>query len=74
MTDLVVVTVESHLGSTYTFPDMPRAMLETIIKSSGWESVGRMILVNVSGAVLSIEARVVKTVSYDGEVKWLCPV
>lgn len=69
-TDLVTVTVKTHLGAEYVFPDMPRPMLDNVIRLSGWETSGRLILVNVSAAVLTMESRIVKSVSYDGEVKW----
>lgn len=68
--DLVDVIVETHLKARYVFPDMPRQMLNNVIQYSGWERTGQFVLVNVSGAVLTMPARLVKTVSYDGEVKW----
>ena len=71
--DLVSVTLETHFGAKYVFPDMPRDMLDNVIKLSGWEKNGKVVLVNVSAAVLSLESRIVKSISYDGEVKWPCP-
>lgn len=68
--DLVEVTIETLLGSKYIFPDMPRGMLDNVITKSGWDKVGRLVLVNVSATCLSMESRIVKTVSYEGEVKW----
>jgi hypothetical protein len=68
--DLVTVTVETHLGAKYVFPDMPRHALDNVIKGAVWKSSGHLVLVNVSAAVLSLEARLVKCVEYDGEVKW----
>jgi hypothetical protein len=68
--DLVEVVVETTLGARYVFPDMPRTMLDNVIKNSGWRSIGQVVLVNVSSSCLTIPSRIVKTVSYDGEVKW----
>jgi hypothetical protein len=68
--DLVDVIVETHLGARYVFPDMPRTMLDNVIQLSGWERTGQFVLVNVSSAVLTMPARLVKSVAYDGEVKW----
>jgi hypothetical protein len=68
--DLVDVEVESRSGSKYVFPDVPRAMLDNVIQLKGWEAVGRIILVNVSTAVLSLPPGLTKTLSYDGKVQW----
>ena len=68
--DLVVVTIETALGSSYVFPDMPRDMLDNVIKNSGWEAGAKVVLVNVSSAVLVLESRIVKSLSYAGEVRW----
>ncbi len=69
-TDLVEVVVTTHLGAKYVFPDMPRGTLENLIRLSGWDKTGKIVLVNVSAAVLTMDARIVKSVVYDGEVKW----
>jgi len=68
--DLTEVTIKTRLQATYVFPDMPRSMLDNVIRLSGWEKTGRLVLVNVSGSVLTLEARIVESVSYDGEVRW----
>lgn len=68
--DLVTVTVETHLGAKYVFPDMPKHALDAVIQGRVWASTGHLVLVNVSAAVLSIEARIVKCVEYGGEVRW----
>lgn len=72
-TDLVEVTVETSLGAKYVFPDMPRTTLDNVIQLKGWKYENPFILVNVSGACLSVPMRIVATVSYDGEVKWKGP-
>lgn len=69
MADCTVVTIETTLGAAYQFPDMPRSMMQTIIEKSGWAEHGNLVMVNVSGAVINIPSRVVKTISFDGEVK-----
>lgn len=69
MTDLVVVDVLTHTGSRYSFPDVPRGTLESVIESGVWKAHEVFILVNVSGASLSLPGRIVKTVSWDGKVK-----
>lgn len=69
-TDLVEVTVETHLGARHVFPDMPRDMLKNIIEKSGWTQIGRVVLVNISGAVLTLESRTVRCISFDGKVQW----
>ena len=68
--DLVIVTIKTTQDSEYIFPDMSRQMLENVIKNSGWLADSNVVLVNVSGACLVIAARIVKSLSYDGEVRW----
>lgn len=69
MDDCTNVVVETTLGARYEFPDMPRAMIELVIQKSGWAEHGNLIMVNVSGAVINIPARTVKTISFDGKVQ-----
>lgn len=64
--DLVAVDIMTHTDAHYTFPDMPLSTLENVVKLSNWQKNGVLILVNVSGAVLSLPARVVKTISWNG--------
>ncbi len=68
--DLTVVTVKTKEGSEYCFPDVPRSMLKNILANRGWNCTGQVALVNISGACLVMPARIVATLSYDGEVKW----
>lgn len=70
MKDLVVVTIKTKQGSEYVFPDVPRSMLDTVIKQQGWNGCGVIVLVNISGASMSMPARIADTLSYDGEVRW----
>ena len=69
MNDLTSVRVVTFLGAEYVFPDVPRAMAQTVVLESAWQTLGSFVLVNVSGASMSIPARVVKTVAWDGEVR-----
>lgn len=71
-TDLVDIEVRTHEGAVYIFPDMPFSTLETVLNSP-WQTNGVLILVNVSGALLSLPARVVHTLSWDGEEKYRGP-
>jgi hypothetical protein len=68
--DLTVVTIKTREGSEYRFPDVPRSMLKNILEKNGWGSSGQVTLVNISSACLALPARIVETLSYDGEVKW----
>lgn len=68
--DLVDVTVETTLGARYIFPDMPRQALDALVSRAEWLTSTRFSLVNVSNSVLLMEARIIKSVFYDGEVRW----
>lgn len=71
MADLVSVEVETLLGARYVFPDMQRAVLDPAIKVASDQ--GQLTFVNVSGACLTMKMRIVKTITYDGEVRWRGP-
>jgi hypothetical protein len=64
------VTIKTRQGSEYCFPDVPRATLATMINQRGWDASGSVLIVNLSGACLSVPLRIVDTLSYDGAVKW----
>ena len=68
-TELVEVTVETLLGARYVFPDMPRDVIGSL-QSSGFTCSGQLVLVNASNVTLVLPSRIVKSISYDGEVKW----
>lgn len=70
--DLVEVTIKTKLGAQYVFPDMPRSMLDNVIRLSGWDRIGRLVLVNVSGSVLTLESRIVAAIWYDERAQWPC--
>lgn len=67
--ELVKVTIETSLGSTYEFPDMTRSAVERLIKDN-ISFQGDLTLANVSGAVMVIPTRIIKTLAVNGEVKW----
>lgn len=69
MNDCTDIEVETHLGALYRFPDMPRSMIKVALEDSDWWKNGSVILVNISGAVINIPARIVKTISFDGKVQ-----
>jgi hypothetical protein len=71
--DLTNVEVTTREGAVYAFPDMPHSTLETVLQHSNWVANGVLILVNVSGALLSLPARVVDTISWDGKVQYHGP-
>ena len=71
--DLVTVEVRTYEAALYTFPDMPLSTLETVVERSNWQQNGVLILVNVSGACLSLPARVVLTLSWGGKEQYRGP-
>ena len=66
MDELIVVTVETREGALYVFPDVPRSTMTTAVERIDWARLEVFVLVNVSGAVLSLPSRIVNTISYDG--------
>ena len=66
---LVDVTLETWTGAKYVFPDMPRETLERAVSTAGCLG-DKFLLVNASHAVLTLEPRIVRTISYDGTVQW----
>jgi hypothetical protein len=70
--DLTNVTIETTLGALYVFPDMLRPALEEALRHGAWDE-GQLTLVNVSNACLMMPNRIVKTLSFDGQVRWSGP-
>lgn len=64
--DLGTVKVVTLLGAEYVFPDMPRASLDSLVLHTAWEN-GSLALVNVSGSVLSLPARIVASVTWNND-------
>lgn len=56
----------------YVFPDMLRPSLEEALRRGAWDE-GQLTLVNVSKACLTLPNRIVKTLSFDGQVRWRGP-
>ena len=78
---LGVVDVETHLDVHYAFPDMDLGELEKVLPEGSNRILSGqtdLILVNVSGAVLSVPFRIVrKIVAVEGAVNrtwWEFPV
>jgi hypothetical protein len=68
--ELVEVTIETSLGARYVFPDMPRSTLTDGFLKANASVGGKVSLSNVSDAFLSLPSRIVRSISFDGEVKW----
>jgi hypothetical protein len=68
--DHVVVEVETLTGARYAFPDMPRTMLTNILRATAWEHGGRLVLVNASGATLTVPLHLVQRVVAQGKEEW----
>ena len=69
---LVSVLIITHQGSEYIFPDIRRRDMDLLIGMSAdvWVKSGHLALANVSQGTLVIPTRIVKQISYDGEVRW----
>jgi hypothetical protein len=70
VSELVEVILETLLGARYVFPDMPRTALTPNFINAAATASGKVVLVNVSGAMLTLPSRIVGTIFFDGEVKW----
>lgn len=74
---MVVVRLETILGSHYRFPDVEKEVLQKFtILAKGAEPVithGQLQLVNVSYAMLSVPIRIVKSIYIDDELWWESP-
>lgn len=51
---------------------MPRTLLEQSLMQGAWDE-GQLTLVNVSDACLTLPNRIVRTLSFDGQVRWRGP-
>ena len=69
---LVKVKIETQLGAIYEFPDMALATMEALIASETLHGFAQVSLVNQSGSCLVVPARIINTISIDGEIKWVC--
>ncbi len=67
--DLKSVEIRTHENALYVFPDVPEDSLKNVVLPGAWRTAGVFVLVNVSGSSLTLPARIVKTVSWDGKVQ-----
>lgn len=68
--DLVVVVVETTTGDRYTFPRVPRSMLDTAVRYDQWVIAGNIILANDFAAILSVPLATVAGVFVGEERVW----
>lgn len=64
-----VVGIATKTGSRYEFPDMSKS---EVFKILGPQLFGAndLILVNISGACITIPIRIIDSIAIDGEVTW----
>jgi hypothetical protein len=77
--DLTVVTIETHLGATYMWPDMPRAEIEGMVQQLPAGKGATVLssaftLSNISRAVAVIPWRIIRKILIDGKERWPLPV
>lgn len=68
--DLVVVVIETTVGDRYTFPRVPRSMLNNALKHDQWVVAGNVILANDFAAVLSVPLGTVAGVFVEDTRVW----
>lgn len=69
------VTITTREGSSYKFPDVLRKYVLRALPETGRTPAEShaLLLLNLSGAVLSLPLRIVATVAIEEEVLWVCP-
>jgi hypothetical protein len=70
--ELKLIKIETHLGSIYQLPDY----LGKVWVPSGsgiGSSESTFVLVNISGAALTVPFRIIKTIKVDGKLLWTGP-
>lgn len=70
--DLCVVSVTTHMGAEYRFPDMSEAQVREALPESGRipRDQPALMMVNISHAVLTLMFSLVKEVRLGEEVVW----
>lgn len=63
------VGIATKTGSRYDFPDMSKPEIFKVIGPQLFRSEN-MVLVNISGACLTIPVRIIDSIAIDGEVTW----
>lgn len=72
LSDLIQVGIETHLGAQYLLPDMPRPVIETLLRG-GITNFEQLSLVNNSKACLVIPTRIIRIIYVDGIIAWTSP-
>lgn len=68
---LVLLEVTTLLDARYRFPDAKAQDIDEIIAhASRGEECSTLVIHNVSGAVMVLPWRIVRSISCDGEVRW----
>ncbi len=73
--DFAVITVVTKMGAEYKFPDMSEGEVRKALPESGRVPSNQpaIMMVNVSGSVMSVLFQIVKEVRIGEEVVWACP-
>mgnify|MGYP001613324750 CR=1 FL=1 len=74
--DLCSVRVVTLEGSEYLFADISEKAVKSVLPPSGRIPVSQpaLMMINLSGAAMTIPLRVVRKVLIGEEVLWGCPV
>lgn len=69
---LVSIELETTLGAKYAFPDVELDIAQQLLRQ--WPPAeGKVVLVNASGAFLSLPFRIVAILNVDGVLHWRRP-
>lgn len=70
--DLVIVQLETFLLSRYQLPDVPRRIIENLLKNIHGRKIGEVTLTlcNMQGAALVVPSRLISKILVNGEVRW----
>jgi len=66
---LCTVGIETKTGGRYSFPDMERSEVFKVLGPQLLRA-NDMVLVNVSGACLTLPTRIIRIIAIDDEVTW----
>jgi len=70
--NLKTIEIETHLGSIYRLPDYLGKIWVPAGSGTGIND-STFVVVNISGAALTIPFRIIKTIKVDGELLWTGP-
>lgn len=68
MSVLVDLTFETSLGAKYIFPDMEKRDVDELVAMMPRPK--DIVLVNASGACLTVPSRIITLLFVDGEERW----